>query len=156
MFLAAAFSVSLSTTPSSAEGQEAAPPSPAVKQKPAAPSADSAEVVDGLESKIIGEWEYHYNDRLWRRRFQPDGTIELWLEGHRDGSWLSDLRWKREWVPGKKPAIGIFKGDEKIAVIKLKGGGGELGWQDLPKNGNFKMIRIAPENFWAKQPPHDP
>ena len=149
----AAVAMSFSTT---ALAQESPVAPPAVKRE-AAGAAERVAEADSLVAKIVGEWEYRYNDRLWRRRFNPDGTIELWLEGKRDGTWLSDLRWKRVLTRGRKPTVGIFKGEERIAVLKLKDGAKELLWQDLPEKGGPKMQRIAPENFWSPpSPPQKP
>lgn len=102
-----------------------------------------------LKSQLAGEWEYRFNDRLWRRRFNEDGTIELWLEGKRDGTWLSDLRWKVR-KQGDKQAAEVFRGEEKIAVLKWKGGGKELNWEDQPKKGGPHMTRVIAEDFWKR------
>ena len=44
------------------------------------PDAEVDERGEELRSKLIGEWEYVYNGRTWRRILFPDGRVQLWLE----------------------------------------------------------------------------
>lgn len=112
-------------------------------------SPDASEPGHELKSQLASEWEYRYNNEVWRRYFNQDGTIELWRGGKRDGTWLSDLRWKVRKV-GDNYRAEIFKGDEKIADLKPRAGGKELNWEDYPKKGGPHMTRVATEDFWRR------
>ena len=96
-----------------------------------------------LAAQITGEWQYSYNGRAYRRIYLSDGRIELWLDGSRDGSYLSDLRWKAE-KRGIVNGAWVYKGEKEIARLKLSKAG-----LSLEDSGNV-MSKVTPDKLWKK------
>jgi hypothetical protein len=108
--------------------------------------ADANDHPASLGDEIVGEWQYRDNGRTWRRIFGPDGKVELWLEGNRDGAWLSDLHWKAE-KRGIVTGAWIYKGEKEVTRLKLKDGGKVMKWEGGPE-----MVKVGePKDFWKKK-----
>jgi len=108
--------------------------------------ADANDQPATLGDEIVGEWQYQNNGRTYRRIFTQDGKIELWLEGNRDGYYLSELNWKAE-KKGIVTGAWIYKGEKEVTRLKLRDAGKVMKWEGGPE-----MVKVAEaKDLWKKR-----
>jgi len=108
--------------------------------------ADANDQPATVGDDVVGEWQYQNNGRTYRRIFTQDGKIELWLEGNRDGYYLSELNWKAE-KRGIVTGAWIYKGEKEVTRLKFREGGRVMKWEGGPE-----MVKVAEaKDFWKKR-----